>query len=82
MSRKKEFLYDMEVKKEDGEIVRFSIYKKGRNIYIVSDQSNEHLMHPSVKTIEDEIRIVFNAKVIRKIHPWMDKIEQGKQQKT
>ena len=54
----------MEVKEKDGNIARYKIYKKGRNIFI-----NEHLMHPSAKSIDDEIRIVFGAKVIKTIMP-------------
>jgi len=61
MSRQKEYLYDVEVKKENGEIARFSVYKKGRNIYIVTDKDYEHIMYPSAKTVEAEIRTVFNS---------------------
>ncbi len=64
MSAKKEFIYWMEAKEKDGSITRYRIYKKGRNFFI-----NEHLMHPSAKSIEDEIRIVFKAEVLRTIMP-------------
>lgn len=44
------------------------VYKKGRSIYLSSQDSfKEHLCHPSIKSIEDvksEILLVFRASVI------------------
>ena len=72
MSSKKEFVYWKEVKKEDGSIAKYSIYKKGRNFFITNDKGYEHLMHPSAKSIDDEIRIVFQSNVLRTIMPGME----------
>lgn len=70
MISKREFLYWKEVEKEDGTIARFSVYKKGHNFFIKNDQGYEHLMHPTARSVDDEIRIVFRAKPLREIMPW------------
>ena len=67
MSSKKIFSHYLEVENSDGKRVRYTIYKEGKNIFITNEHGYEQLMHPSAKTIEDEIRIVFKAKVIRTI---------------
>ena len=72
MSSKKEFLYWKEVKKQDGTITRYPIYKKGQNFLITNGKGYEHLMHPSAKSIDDEIRIVFQSNVLRTIMPGME----------
>ncbi len=69
MSAKKEFAYWKEVKKEDGTIVRYAIFKKGKSIFIETDSGYAHIVHPSARSVDDEIRIVFKAKVIRTIMP-------------
>ncbi len=69
MSAKKEFTYWKEVEKEHGTIVKFSIFKKGKSIFIETDSGYEHIVHPSARSVDDEIRIVFKAKVIRTIMP-------------
>lgn len=66
MSAKK-FLYWKEVKREDGTIERFAIFKKGKSIFIETDSGHEHIVHPSAHSVDDEIRKVFNAKVMRTI---------------
>ncbi len=65
MSAKKEFACWKEAEKKDGTIVRFSIFKKGRSTIIETDSGHEHIVHPSARSVDDEIRIVFEAKVIR-----------------
>ena len=72
MSSKKKFLYWLEVEKPDKTIGKYRIYKHGRNIFIVNDNGYEHLMHPSAKSIEDEIRTVFQSKVLKTIMPGME----------
>lgn len=72
MTSKKKFIYWLEVEKPDKTIGRYRIYKKGRHIIIVNDNGYEHLMHPSAKSIEDEIRIVFQSKVLKTIMPGME----------
>ncbi len=72
MTSKKKLIYWLEVEKIDKTISRYSIYEKGRNIIIVNDNGYEHLMHPSAKSIEDEIRIVFKSKVLKTIMPGME----------
>jgi len=54
MNYKKQFLYHIETEDEEGHIKTRTIYKKGRNMYI-----DHHLVHPSAKTLDDELRIVF-----------------------
>lgn len=73
MTSKKKLIYWLEVEKSDKTIGRYSIYEKGRNIIIVNDSGYEHLMHPSAKSIEDEIRIVFQSKVLKTILPGMER---------
>lgn len=72
MSRRREFSHWLEVEEEDGSIVRYSIYQRGRSIWIQNQHGYDHLMHPSARSIEDEVRIVFHAKVLRPIMPWME----------
>jgi hypothetical protein len=67
MSAKKDFLYWKEAVKSDGTLVRFSIFKKGNSFFI--ENGYEHLVHPSSRSIDDEIRIVFDAKVTKTIMP-------------
>lgn len=67
MVSKKQFWY-LEVEDKDGNKVRYSIRKEGRSIFITNNYGYEHLKHPGY-SIEDEIRIVFKAKVIRTILP-------------
>lgn len=69
MGSKKEFLYWKEVQKSDGSLARFSVYKKGKSFFIENDAGYEHLVHPSASSVDDEIRIVFKAKVIKTIMP-------------
>lgn len=69
MSAKKEFAYWKEVEKEDGAIVKFAIFKKGNSLIIETDSDYEHIVHPSAHSVDEEIRIVFKAKVIRTIMP-------------
>ena len=69
MSSKNEFAYWKEVEKEDGTIARFAIFKTGKSIFIETDTGYEHIVHPSARSVDDEIRIVFKAKVIRTIMP-------------
>ncbi len=69
MISKKKFMYWKEVKKEDGSIARFVIFKKGKSIFIETDTGYEHIVHPSARSVDDEIRMVFKAKVIRTIMP-------------
>ena len=69
MSVKKEFKNWIEVKEKDGNIARYSVSKKGRSVFIKNENGYEHLMHPSAQSIKDEIRIVFEAEMIRTILP-------------
>lgn len=69
MRTKKKFLYWLKCQEENGKITKYSIYKLGNKFLIVNNAGFEQLMHPSSKTIEDEIRIVFKAKVLRTIMP-------------
>ena len=69
MSKKKEFSHWVEVEEADGKKVRYSIFRKGQSLYVRNDKDYEHLMHPSATSIENEIQIVFKAKVIRTIMP-------------
>ena len=69
MSTKKKFLYWKEAEKSDGTLVTFSIFKKGNSIFIENEAGYEHLMHPSANSVDDEIRIVFSAKVTKTIMP-------------
>lgn len=67
--KKNEFVYWKEVEKENGTIVKFAIFKKGKSIFIETDSGYDHIVHPSVRSVDDEIRIVFKAKIIRTIMP-------------
>lgn len=69
MNTKYEFLYWKEVEKKDGTIAKFSIFKKGKSLLIETDTGYEHVVHPSARSVDDEIRIVFNAKVTKTIMP-------------
>ena len=64
MSRKREFLYRIEAENDNGTTRLFNIYKQGGSYWI-----DDHLVHPSASSLEDEIRIVFHAKALRKIMP-------------
>src|SRR6266571_8093016 len=45
-----------------------AIFKKGKSIFIETDSGYEHIVHPSARSVDDEIRIVFKAKVIKNNH--------------
>jgi hypothetical protein len=63
----KTFQYWKEVKKRDGTITQYAVYKKGRNIIIITDSGHEYLVHPSASSIDNEIRLVFGVEVLRTI---------------
>jgi len=69
----KKLLHFVEVEKKDGTKATFSIYKDGSQRDIVTDTHYEHLVHPSARSVDDEIRIVFEAKVIRTFLPGQDR---------
>lgn len=62
-------MYWKEVETQDGTIVNFAVFKKGKSIFIETDSGYEHIVHPSARSVDDEIRIVFKVKVIRTIMP-------------
>lgn len=67
MSSKREFLYWKEVKKSDGVVARFGIYKEGGSRIIVTDSGHEYRVHPSASNIDNEIRLVFGVEVLQTI---------------
>ncbi|GEM_PF-6461343 len=69
MGSKKEFLYSVKVERKDGRTWRFGIFKKGRT-KIIYHPGGEYLVHPAATSIESEIALVFDARVIRKIMPF------------
>jgi hypothetical protein len=72
VSRRKEFSHWLEVERDDGSVVRYRVYSKGNNVWIVNECGYEHLVHPSARSIEDEVRIVFHTRVLRSILPGME----------
>lgn len=64
---KRKFLYRVEVEKIDGSKAIFSIYKEGKGTIIRPDKGAECHVHPSSGSVENEILISFNAKVLRTI---------------
>jgi len=67
MSSKKEFLFWKEVKKKDGTITQYAVYKRGKSVIISTDSGHEHPVHPSSSSIDDEIRLVFGVEVLRTV---------------
>ena len=64
MSSKRIFLYFLEVQNEDSSIVKYKIEKSGKTIFITNEHGYEHIKHPGF-SLEDEIRIVFKAKILK-----------------
>ena len=58
MAEKKQFVYFINAKKEDGSNAKYPIYKAGDDYFI-----GEYKV-PGGKDIEDEIRSLYNAEVI------------------
>jgi len=58
MEEKKEFLYYIELKEENGKLARYPVYKSSKSYYIGG--------HPveAGKSLENEIKDFFNAEVI------------------
>lgn len=68
-SSKKTFEYYAEVEEKDGTIRRYAIRRKGKSIFITNPEGYEQLMHPSARSVEDEIRIVFGGRMLRRVFP-------------
>jgi len=74
MSRKQEFLCMLEGERADGSKEIFLVHTQGGSI-IIQGPGHPHIMHPSAKTPEQEIRIVYDVKIKRRSvdgRNWLD----------
>lgn len=62
MAKRKKFLYWKKIRLPDERSLSLEIYKEGSSYIIVNPSvGDEHIVHPSAKSIDDEIRIVYEA---------------------
>ena len=64
---KRKLLYYVEAEKIDGSKLILSVHKEGKGTIIKTNKGCEYPLHPSSGSVENEILISFDAKVVRKM---------------